>query len=278
MRKYSALILASLIIIPSTSYSQNLFGLGSNSSNGIGIFSCSADGNKQKVGALIGAAAGGYLGNRVAKDNRTLGTIVGAAAGAAAGSYIGCYLQKKDQDKLALASESAMVTGVGSTYNNSETNVYAKTSVISDANTQKRSLKFAQSVSSPASLTLVGGRYSALRASPIRSAPSLTAKTVGNISANEEVDVLAKTSGSSKWAAISEGGVIIGYTQLSSLKELGKITSSESYGSDYKSVNIPVSSVCRTVTQTVKTDNNTDASNNAQVKSCVQTDGSWKEI
>lgn len=39
-------------------------------------------------GALIGAAAGGLIGNRVADGDRTAGTVIGAVAGAAVGAAI----------------------------------------------------------------------------------------------------------------------------------------------------------------------------------------------
>ena len=43
-----------------------------------GIFGCSAEGDKQTIGAVAGGAIGGLLGNRIAgRGSRTLGTILG---------------------------------------------------------------------------------------------------------------------------------------------------------------------------------------------------------
>ncbi|WP_369026472.1 glycine zipper domain-containing protein [Qipengyuania sp. RANM35] len=48
------------------------------------------DGNGEVAGALIGAAAGGLIGNRVAgHGHRTTGTLIGAGIGALAGAAIG---------------------------------------------------------------------------------------------------------------------------------------------------------------------------------------------
>jgi outer membrane protein OmpA-like peptidoglycan-associated protein len=62
--------------------------------------------NKTAVGAGVGAIAGGVLGNRLDKGNRTRGTIIGAAAGTAAGAGIG-YLMDRQEAELReqLASE-----------------------------------------------------------------------------------------------------------------------------------------------------------------------------
>jgi outer membrane protein OmpA-like peptidoglycan-associated protein len=64
--------------------------------------------NKTAVGAGVGALAGGVLGNRLAKGNRSTGTVIGALAGAAAGGGIG-YLMDRQESELRdqLASERA---------------------------------------------------------------------------------------------------------------------------------------------------------------------------
>ncbi|BBC71445.1 conserved hypothetical protein [Altererythrobacter sp. B11] len=47
------------------------------------------DGDGRLIGAVVGAAAGGLIGNRVARGNRLLGTVIGAGAGGLAGAAIG---------------------------------------------------------------------------------------------------------------------------------------------------------------------------------------------
>ena len=64
--------------------------------------------NKTAVGAGVGALAGGVLGNRLDKGNRTRGTIIGAAAGAAAGGGLGYMMDRQEaQLREQLASERA---------------------------------------------------------------------------------------------------------------------------------------------------------------------------
>jgi outer membrane protein OmpA-like peptidoglycan-associated protein len=64
--------------------------------------------NKTAVGAGVGAVAGGVLGNRLAKGNRSTGTVIGALAGAAAGGGLG-YMMDRQESQLReqLANERA---------------------------------------------------------------------------------------------------------------------------------------------------------------------------
>src|SRR3954471_16101832 len=73
-----------------------------------GLFACEGSGGKQEGGALIGAAAGALLGNKVSKKNKTISTLVGAAAGAAAGGYIGCRMQSTDAALAEQATKKAL--------------------------------------------------------------------------------------------------------------------------------------------------------------------------
>lgn len=62
--------------------------------------------NKTAVGAGIGALAGGLLGNRLDKGNRTRGTAIGAVAGAAAGGGLGYMMDRQEaQLREQLATE-----------------------------------------------------------------------------------------------------------------------------------------------------------------------------
>jgi hypothetical protein len=72
--------------VPMTVQAQSRFGSG--------VLNCDAPGGRQRVGAAIGAVLGGVVGSNVARNERTLGTVVGAGARAAAGSYIGCNQQR----------------------------------------------------------------------------------------------------------------------------------------------------------------------------------------
>lgn len=50
------------------------------------------------IGALVGAAAGGVLGNRIAgRGNRTAGTLIGAGAGALAGMAVGDAVEDRSR-------------------------------------------------------------------------------------------------------------------------------------------------------------------------------------
>lgn len=279
MKKIGFISLALLISATTPVSAQNLFPDSGITSGKVGIFNCDAPGKKQQTGAIIGAVVGGVIGNKVSKDNKTVGTVIGAAVGGAAGSYIGCRLQRKDQEKLALDSERALAMGQNSTFTNTETGITGNTQVISNTQSTNAAVRIAPNVGAPSSLVLMGGKYSASRDIALKASPLSTSKTVGGIGTGDIVDVLGRTSSKTPWAAVAQNGVVIGYAPLSSLKATGKITIvDETTSQQMRVVNVPVTSICRNVTQTVTQNGNPIDDGGANRKACVQTDGSWKSI
>jgi len=65
--------------------------------------------NREAIGAVIGAAAGGAIGSRVAKDSddRPIAILVGAAAGAIIGAKIGRDIDQTDRACIGHALELA---------------------------------------------------------------------------------------------------------------------------------------------------------------------------
>lgn len=241
----------------------------------LGIFSCDASGEKQKQGAIIGAILGGVIGNRVADDNRTVGTVVGAAAGAAAGSYVGCQLQRRDRDRLAADSNRAMAMGTGAAWTN-DTGYAAATTVETQRSNEAVQVGLAPSVATPAGLILMGGRYSALRDVVIKAGPAANSRTIGGLGANNGVDVLGRTVGQNSWAALEQGGVVIGYVPMTSLRATGTVANvGEAAPNGARRASIRGTSVCRTVTQTI-TPPGGAAPQTQNVEACVQPDGTWR--
>lgn len=265
--------------ILSMANAQNLFPDSGITSGKVGIFNCDAPGDKQKTGAIIGAVVGGVIGNKVSKDNKTLGTVIGAAVGGAAGSYVGCRLQRKDQEKLAKDSERALAIGQNATFTNAETGITGQTNVISNTVKTNAAIHVSPNVNAPTSLILMGGEYAASKDLVLKASPISTAKSVGGIGAGEIVNVLGRTTGKTQWAAVSQNGVITGYAPLASLKSTGRIASvGDASGQQMRVINIPVTSVCRDVTQTISQNGKPIEDGGANRKACVQADGSWKSI
>jgi surface antigen len=241
----------------------------------LGIFSCDASGEKQKQGAIIGAIIGGVIGNRVADDNRTVGTVVGAAAGAAAGSYVGCQLQKRDRDRLAADSNRAMAMGTGAAWTN-DTGYAASTTVESQRTNEAVQVGLAPSVATPAGLILMGGRYAAARDVVIKAGPAANSRTIGGLGADDSVDVLGRTVGQTSWAALEQGGVVIGYVPMTALRATGNVASvGEAAPGGARRASIRGTSVCRTVTQTITPPGGAPPQTQ-NVQACVQPDGTWR--
>jgi surface antigen len=182
------------------------------------IFNCTASGNKQETGALIGAAVGGVIGNQLSKRDRTLGTAVGVALGAAAGSYIGCRMQVDDQAKAEAAARTALDSGTSQAWNNAATGASGSTTVIPVSNSSgaAASVRLAGNVT-PVNLTAGSGQYQAVSTANVRASASTSASILGRLSAQQKVDVIAQVTGQ-PWYLLGQNGIGVGYVSASLLR------------------------------------------------------------
>ena len=224
-----------------------------------GIFGCAADGSKQTIGGIGGAAIGGLLGNRIAgRGSRTLGTIIGGVLGGAAGSTLGCKLQKNDQDKAERAMETAVSSGQNQTWQSDETGASGKVEVGNAAlsNAGLSDMKLASGVEPVGGYTKVGGSFLAIGNANIRSTAGLDGKILGKLATGQRVWVPASVQGS-PWFLISDQNVGQGYVSNALLKRESTATASN----------------CKMVKQTVDVPGSTPASETYQA--CKGSDGTW---
>jgi surface antigen len=198
-------------------------------SKGLGsLFSCEGSGKKQEGGALIGAAAGAFLGSKVAKNEKTLGALVGAAAGAAAGSYIGCRMQSTDTALAQQATKKALETGQPQTWSNSRTGASGRIDVVSSSYgppVDSRNLRFAQGVQSLPSYDALGGQYAAKGAANMRSTPSTSGKVVGKLAAGQPFDALGAAPNGG-WILVGQSGYAVGYVAPGLVRPLQTVAAS----------------------------------------------------
>ncbi|HMS20380.1 SH3 domain-containing protein [uncultured Sphingorhabdus sp.] len=173
-----------------------------------GVFSCPAEGSKQKIGAAVGGVVGGIAGNRVIKGKRVLGTIVGGAAGAALGSWIGCKLQIGDQRKAQKALEQAAANGQSQQWNNSETGAYGSATVV--AGSTLNGLRFPPNVMPYSQYDGRSGIFVSNGRVNLRSLPTTSSDIVGTLHAGEQVEVVAGTL-NAPWLLVAQNGVARGY-------------------------------------------------------------------
>lgn len=183
-------------------------------SKGLGsLFSCEGSGKKQEGGALIGAAAGAFLGSKVSKNEKTIGALVGAAAGAAAGSYIGCRMQSTDTALAQQATKKALETGQPQTWSNNRTGASGRIDVVSSSYgppVDSRSLRFASGVQTLPSYDALGGQYAANGTANLRSAPSTAGKVVGKLASGQAFEALGSAP-SNGWVLVGQNGYGVGY-------------------------------------------------------------------
>jgi surface antigen len=94
----------------------------------LGLAGCEGTGNKQGIGALTGAVAGGILGNQVGSGGGQIAaTAVGALVGGLIGSEIGRSLDEADEQRLYEAQYYALEegrSGVRTEWDNPDTGHY----------------------------------------------------------------------------------------------------------------------------------------------------------
>lgn len=204
-----AAMVGASVAVPAPALAQSK-GLGS-------LFSCEGSGKKQEGGALIGAAAGAFLGSKISKNEKTLGALVGAAAGAAAGSYIGCRMQSTDTALAQQATKKALETGVAQTWSNPRTGASGRVDVVSSSYgppVDSRNLRFASGVQSLPSYDALGGQYAARSTVNMRSAPSTKGKIVGKLAAGQTFDALGAAPNGG-WVLVGQNGYGVGYVSPS---------------------------------------------------------------
>jgi surface antigen len=93
----------------------------------LSVAACSQNGNKQTIGTITGAAAGGLLGAQVGGGTgRVAATAAGALIGALIGSEIGRSMDEVDRMKAERAYTQATSAPIGQeiTWNNPDTGNY----------------------------------------------------------------------------------------------------------------------------------------------------------
>lgn len=220
-----------------------------------GVLGCSAEGNKQQIGAIAGGVIGGLLGNRIGgRGGRTWGTILGGVLGAAGGSWLGCKLQQKDQEKAERALEDTVATGKDQSWSSDESGASGKVEQVSAP--ALSGIRFASNVEPADSFTKVSGAYVATTTANIRSSPSTTGSILGTLSPGQRVWVPAEVSGK-PWVLVSEDGVARGYVAKSLMQQASTATAPN----------------CKLVKQTISVPGSADQTETLQA--CKDKSGEW---
>lgn len=252
-----------------------------------GVVGCDAPGAKQGVGALAGGAVGGLAGNRLMKNNKTVGTIAGAGAGAAAGSYIGCKMQVGDRNRQIQAQEAAARQAAAPPRAAPPVERIAESEDDYDAPPARRTaahaiparpaapsawsrmakVRFDSGVIPAASFTTTtAGEYVAGRLVNVRAEPSTGARVLGSLQADDHVDVIAAIP-DSPWLLVGHGTTAEGYASSTYLQRYGAAPTPTAAPAR------KLASGCRIVREVTGED--TGGRRFEDLKACPLGDGSW---
>ena len=215
--------------------------------------------SKEQVGTVTGAGIGGALGSLLGKgSNRTLWTVGGVVAGAWVGNRIGQYLDERDQQEMAAASQKAMITGQAQSWSNPKTKVSGTAEVV---NTREESKPvqvpvLKDRVQKVPPLDLIGEPYRATAGTNVRGGPGTDYKVVETLRQGQEVDVIGQVQGQ-PWLMIGQNQVGSGFV-FSKLLQLIPIDQRETTTpqapadqGEIRQETVAATRTCRTVRQVV---------------------------
>lgn len=206
-----------------------------------------ADGNKDKVGAAIGATLCG-LGALLAGAKGTHALLASAACGAI-GWQIGKHLN--EQDRLAMQAEAAKVLdtasdGEGSQWSNPETGASANI-VVRDTRTETKPVEMLKikQVQKPEKLELIGETYAtSKRGVRVRSGPSTSTDIMGALKAGDTYTAVGKVVGK-PWLMVAKNNITIGYVHEALIHPYSQSTQQSSIREeiDYAAIDLDAASI-----------------------------------
>ena len=175
-------------------------------------------GQKQTIGTIGGAVAGGLLGAQFGSGKgQIVAAIAGTALGAYVGSEIGRYLDEQDRSAQAEATQSVLEreTPTRVAWSNPETGVkgQVESSPVRRETVYKTVYKTEEVRSSP-KMNLLGQDYQATKAANVRAEPTTDSDVVNALRAGEVFHAVGHVSGKN-WILAARGNQTIGYVHQS---------------------------------------------------------------
>jgi surface antigen len=227
---------------------------------GVAISLAGCNATMQQAGTVLGGVVGGVIGKASErwlpeKVDKRYAVIIGTALGAYVGNQIGRGLDERDKKQVAVARQRAFDSGAPQSWESPERKTRGSATVVSSRTEQTTVAVpvLRAKVSQVPPLEIIGATYKAKAASPVRGGPGTDFVQVGNLKANEAVNVVGQVKGSN-WFLISQDGAGSGFVQSSMMEEApDDVPASSGTVASANVVTQTVASerVCRTVEQSV---------------------------
>ncbi len=176
------------------------------------LTACSVTASRQEMGTVLGGALGGLIASQVADDNEEAWIAFGMLAGGFLGNQLGRYLDERDQQRMAVATQQAAATGVAQTWSNPDNGTAGQARVVSsEVKSQPVSVPvLRERINEVPPLDIMGETYRARGNSNLRGGPGTDYVVVGSLTPGEVVNVVGRVQGQD-WFMISQGGVGSGF-------------------------------------------------------------------
>ena len=228
---------------------------------------------RHKKAIIVGA--GIIVGVKVLDNN-----LLGAAVGGLVGYTIAQNLTPSDNKRVVRSTQSTLMTGESSEWENDKTGVSGRTAM-TDESVEVRTIKAKyrkdRIMDLPPLEYGVGGQYRVVKDTDLRGGPGTDYKSYQLLKKDETIDVVAKVE-DKPWYLASLDGVATGFVHAMALEATGipVNTLAKKKKKSLRNVGeteISAKQVCRTIEQQVTYKNGKTVKESR--KACQNPDGSW---
>lgn len=179
--------------------------------------------NHQQTGQMLGAVGGGLVCGVLTKNSPDMIRLIAmggcAYLGSHFGAMIGKNLDQRDQEALALATQSALSSNTNQAATTSWKSDSGATASLSVGKTFKKTepvtMKRSVSVQPVSNVEKLNAPYVTIRGANIRSAPSTSGDKLGSMAALTEFNAMGKTG---DWILVGRQGALVGYVHAPLVK------------------------------------------------------------
>lgn len=227
------------------------------------------------LGAIVGGAAGYLFGGKYKK----VATVLGAVAGGFIGNKLGKYLDERDKQRMEEVTKQTISTGKTHSWSNPEAKTSGKAELVA-TETKEEPVKvkvLKKKIAQVPPLDILGQTFRTLKSTDLRGGPGSDYEVVGKLAEGKAVNIVGKVK-TSDWYLISEDGIGSGFIETSLLEpaptEVPASSGRQIAETDVAEHEVSSNQICRKVEQSVSL---ADGSSHSETIEACQGPNGWEK-